>query len=205
MLPEWALYLGTLLMVWGVADYIRDIQRGRTRPNLVTWLLWSLAPLIAFGAMIGEGVGAAAVLTLMVGLCHLAVFIAGLRNGRFRPTRFDGWCLGMSLLALVVWQLTGSGLVGIGMSILADAIGAAPTFRKSVLDPLSESHKFFGLFAGSSVIALLTLEHWTLANSLFTIYLLVFYVALFTLVRFELGPRLRRRATRPLIGEADPA
>jgi hypothetical protein len=191
MLPDWIVYPGTLLIVVGAVLYIRDIFRGTVRPNLVTWFLWSLAPLIAFGAQIQDGVGAPAVLTLMVGLCPLAVFIAGFRKGSFRPTRFDWWCGGMSLVALVLWQITGSGLVGLGLSILADTFGAAPTIRKSYKEPSSESPLFFALFAVSAGITLATIDEWTALNAAFSLYILCLNVLLFVLIKFEAGLKLQ--------------
>lgn len=190
MLPSWLVYPGVLLIVWGAVGYIRDMHHGRVQPNLVTWFLWSLAPLIALGAQIKAGVGAEAALAAAVGLCPLAIFIVGLKQGRFKPQPFDWWCGGASLVALVLWQITGSGAVGVSLSILADALGAAPTLRKSYLDPRSESSAFFALFTISATITLLTITQWTLLHAAFSIYIFVLYVTLFVLVQFRIGERI---------------
>lgn len=199
MLPGWAAYLATLLIVWGAIGYIRDIRRGRVRPNLVTWFLWSLAPLIALAAQLREGVGAEVALTAAVGLCPFIVFLVGLKQGTFRPVRFDWWCGAMALVALVLWQITGSGVVGVGLSILADAFAAAPTLRKSYRSPGSESHSFFALFAISALITLMTITDWTIITTAFPLYIFVLYVILFALVRFRIGERLSKV---PLTSEA---
>lgn len=192
MLPSWLVYPGVLLIVWGAITYIRDIRRGEVQPNLVTWFLWSLAPLIALGAELRGGVGAEAALTAAVGLCPLAVFIAGLRQGTFKPVAFDWWCGGASLVALILWQLTGNGIVGVGLSILADALGAAPTLRKSYNDPASESATFFAFFALSAGITLLTLQAWSFLNAAFSVYIFMLYIVLFTFVRTRIGERWRK-------------
>lgn len=197
MLPGWLVYPGTLLLVWGAASYIRDIFAGRARPNLVTWFLWSLAPLVAFGAQMKDGVGAQAALTLMVGLCPLAVFVAGLKKGDFRPTRFDWYCGGASLIAFAAWQLTGSGAIGVCLSIAADGLGATPTLRKAYTEPRSESPFFFALFAISAAITLLTIEHWTVQTSAFSLYILLLYVTLYSLVKFRVG-ELYKNKTMPI-------
>jgi hypothetical protein len=190
MLPNWVAYLATLLIIWGTVGYIHDIRHGRVQPNLVTWFLWSLAPLIALAAQLQAGVGAEAALAAVVGLCPLVVFLAGLSQGTFRPKPFDWWCAAMSLIALILWQITGSGIIGVMLSIVADTFGAAPTLRKSYIDPDSESHSFFALFAVSALVTLLAITHWTMVSAAFPLYIFMLYAVLFVLVRFRIGKRL---------------
>lgn len=137
MLDEKFLHIAAILLAWGAYSYIRHVLRSDTRPNLVTWFLWTLAPMIVFAAQLRSGVCSVALFTLMVGLCPLAVLVAGLKKGNFRPTKFDLACGGMSLLALMLWQLTGSGLVAVGLSIVADGAAATPTITKAYRDPRS--------------------------------------------------------------------
>jgi hypothetical protein len=188
------MYLAVLLIVWGAYSYIKDMYHSTTKPNLVTWFLWSLAPMIAFAAQIQAEVGPAAFLTLMVGLCPLAVFIAGLRKGEFRPTGFDMLCGSASIVALVLWQLTGSGTVAVALSIVADSLAAAPTLIKAYKDPQSESPFLFILFAISAAISLLVLDTWNLETAGFSAYIFALYITLFTFVKFEPG----KRQTSPL-------
>lgn len=190
MLPGWLAYGATLLIIWGTIGYIRDIRRGSVRPNLVTWFLWSLAPLIALGAQLKAGVGAEVALAAAVGICPFIVFIVGLRQGVFRPQPFDWWCGALSLLALFLWQVTGSGVVGVALSILADTFGAAPTLRKSFTDPESESPTFFALFAISALITLATITQWTIINAAFAIYIFALYVTLFVFAKFKIGKQV---------------
>jgi len=187
MLDERFMYAAVLLIVWGAYSYIKDMFRSDTKPNLVTWFLWSLAPMIAFAAQLQADVGPAAFLTLMVGLCPLAVFIAGLRKGDFRPSRFDLLCGAASIVALVLWQLTGNGALAVMLSIAADGLAATPTLVKAYKDPDSESPFLFILFAISAAVTLLTLNAWSLEAAGFSAYILVLYATLFVFVKFELG------------------
>lgn len=205
MISEGFMYVAALLISYGTYSYIKDIYHGETRPNLVTWFLWTLAPMIAFAAQIQAGVGAAAVLTFMVGFCPLVVFVAGLRRGEFRPTRFDIICGTTSIIALLLWQLTGSGTLAVALSIIADSLAASPTVIKSYKQPRSESSFLFLLFAISATITLLTLDSWTIQNSGFSLYIFTLYVILFVLVKFELGykiSRVRMNVSRPEVEES---
>ena len=54
--PRFAI-LGALIVLTGNAAYARDTVRGETQPNRVSWMLWALAPMIAFAAQVAQGVG----------------------------------------------------------------------------------------------------------------------------------------------------
>jgi len=196
VLPGWCAYAGMIFISWGTLSYIRDIRRGTVQPNLVTWFLWSLAPLIALAAQLRSGGGTAVILTATVGFCPLMVFLYGLRRGSFRPTTFDWLCGLASLVALVLWQISGSGMIGVLFSIAADALGAIPTLRKTCSHPQSESPVFFGLFTISAVITLLTITEWSVTNAAFAVYIFVLYAVLYVLARYRLGLRVRRRFMR---------
>lgn len=195
MLDERFAYAGGLLLAWGAYHYIKDMYRSSTAPNLVTWFLWTLAPLIAFAAQIQAGVRSEAILTLMVGLCPLAVFVAGLKKGDFRPSRFDVVCGLSSILALILWQLTGNGTLAVMLSIVADGLAASPTLLKAYKEPDSESPFLFLLFAISAGLTMLTIDTWTVKNSAFSLYIFTLYVVLFTLVRFRMGQRFGPQET----------
>lgn len=199
--PRFAI-LGAVITVAGSASYARDTLRGRTQPNRVTWILWTVAPLIAFAAEVAQGVGLESLMTLAVGVGPLLVVIASFLDPRayYRLTRFDAICGALSVAALVAWGVTGRGNVAIVFSILADFFGLIPTLRKAYRDPESESASaFVGSFCGA-VITLLTVAVWTFANAGFPLYILAADVTLSTLI---LTPRRRAAGeqTRPRSAE----
>jgi hypothetical protein len=193
--PRFAI-LGALITVAGSASYARDTLRGRTQPNRVTWMLWTVAPLIAFAAEVAQGVGLASLLTLAVGVGPLLVVIASFLDPRayYRLTRFDGVCAGLSVAALVAWGLTGTGDVAIVFSILADLFGLIPTLRKARRDPASESASAFLASGCGSVITVITVpaHAWTFATVGFPLYILAADVTITWLI---LVPRHRRPAS----------
>jgi hypothetical protein len=185
--------LGALITVAGSASYARDTLRGRTQPNRVTWILWTIAPLIAFAAEVVQGVGLESLMTLAVGVGPLLVVIASFLDPRayYRLTRFDLICGALSVAALIAWGVTGTGDVAILFSILADLFGLIPTLRKAYRDPESESASAFVASACGAVITLLTVStgDWTFANVGFPLYILGADLTLSSLI---LIPRHRR-------------
>lgn len=183
-----------VLSLIGSGSYVRDVLRGRAKPNRVTWVLWALAPLIAFAAEIHAGVGLQSLLTFMAGFGPLLVVIASYvsRKAVWKLTKFDFVCGGLSLLGLVLWLLTRHGDIAIIFAIMADALAALPTLAKSYREPESETSFVFMMAIISSGLTLLTVQDWTIANAAFATYILLICVVFVLLIRFRLGRVLSR-------------
>ena len=186
MAPPQFVLLAAAFNLFGTSTYVMATLAGRTRPNRVTWLLWAVAPLVAFAAELSEGVGLRSIMTFMVGFGPLVVFLASLRNHelRWRITRLDMSCGAISIAALILWGITRTGTVAIALSILADLVAGIPTVAKAYRAPETEDHRAFLCAAISAGITLLTVTDWSFATVAFPVYILVFAGGLFVLVRF---------------------
>ncbi len=195
MINEKFVLLGAVLNLIGSTNYVWNTIKGKTRPNRVTWFLWALAPLIAFSAMIGEGVGLSSLMTFMVGFGPLMVFAASFVNRKsvWKLTRFDMLCGFLSLFGIGLWLITDDPNLAIAFSVLADGLALLPTLRKAWLDPESESWLIFLNGAISALITMLTFDKWTFAVAAFPVYIFVVCTVLFLTIRFRLGPTLSRR------------
>jgi hypothetical protein len=194
MLNQNFLWLVPVLSVIGSGSYCIEVLQGRARPNRVTWILWALAPLIAFAAEIHEGVGLQSILTFMAGFGPLMVVVASFatRKAVWKISQFDIICGVVSILGLILWLLTRHGNIAIVFSIVADFMAGVPTIIKAYHDPKSEHYVVFMFGIISSVITVLTIKNWTLANYGFPIYILGMCVLLMALVVSEVGLKLRR-------------
>lgn len=195
MISEKFVILGALIAFPGLLIYLWNTLKGKTKPNRVTWGLWTVAPLIAFAAQINEGVGLRALITFMAGFGPLLVFIASFINKKsvWKLGVFDYVCGVLSVLGLILWLLTSNGNLAIVFAILADGLAAAPTIVKSYKEPESESAWAFGLSAVSAIITLLTIDTWTFAFYGFPLYILVVCLLLFFLIQFKLGRKLTEK------------
>jgi len=196
MLNSNVLWAIPVLSLIGSGRYVFQVLKGKTKPNRVTWILWALAPLIAFAAEIHEGVGLQSVVTFMAGFSPLLIVIASFISARavWKLTGFDIVCGALSLLGLILWLLTRHSDIAIAFSIAADGLAGLPTLVKSYKEPETESYLVFLLASVSSALTLLTIDHWTFANYGFPLYLLVICIALVTLIKFRIGPRLSARS-----------
>jgi hypothetical protein len=194
--PRFTILAGAIAVV-SAAGYAVDTLRGRNQPNRVTWAMWTVVPMIAFAAQVSQGVGLQSVFTFAGGFGPLLVLIATFVNPKayWRLTSFDLVCGLMSLAALVLWAVTGRGLVALVLSVVADFFAAVPTIKKSYQVPVSESGYPFLLGVVAAGITLLTIKEWTLAKSAFAVYVLFADGVIAGLVLFPLARPTHRSRT----------
>ncbi len=181
--------LGAIIATMGSLSYLIDTIKGKVKPNRVSFLMWSLAPLIAFVAELKQGVGLQSLMTFEVGFFPLTIFIASFfnKNAKWKLTRFDLTCGVLSLIGLILWYITSSGNVAIVFSILADGLAALPTIVKSFNFPETESSWTYFTGTLSAAITLLTVKVWDLANAGFPLYILLVTLVISVLVQFKAG------------------
>jgi hypothetical protein len=191
VINEHFILFGALLNIIGSATYVWNTIKGKTKPNRVTWFLWALAPLIAFTAQVGEGVGLQVLMTFMVGFGPALIFITSFLNRKayWNITKLDVACGALSVLALILWRITGEGNIAIVLSIAADLLAGVPTLIKAYQEPETEHSTVFRNGAISAIITLLTIKSWTFANFGFALYILLICVVLYVLIQFKLGTR----------------
>ncbi len=192
-------YLAIALSALGATGYIRDTLRGLTAPNRVTWALWGLEGLLAFGVESQQNVGLARWMTLALGAVPVLVLAASFRdrNAVWRLGAFDIVCGVISVAGIVFWALVHEATVALVAFIAADQVAALPTFRKSWLAPESETHWVFFLGSANCVITVLTLTAFTTAGVLYPGVIAVSDLLLALLIAVRLGPRWRSSRQAP--------
>lgn len=192
MLNENFVIVGAIIGAIGSLSYLIDTVKGKVRPNKVSFLLWAIAPLIAFAAMIQKGVGIQALMTFSVGFLPLTIFVASFFNkkAQWKLGRFDLICGAFSVLGIIFWLITKEGNIAIAFSILADGMAALPTITKSYRFPETESGWPYLTGAISAGLTLLTITDWSFAQYGFPVYILIVCLIIFSLVHFKIGKRL---------------
>jgi len=192
MLPSYFVLIGTLIGAAGSVAYLIDTIKGKVKPNRVSFLLWSIAPFIAFAAQIKQDVGLEALMTFSTGFLPLMVLTGSFlnKNAEWKLTKFDLLCGLLSIVGLVLWQITKVGNVAIFFSILADTLAAIPTIVKAYKYPDTELAWPWISTSIGVVLTLLTLKELSFANSGFIIYIFFIDLIIFILVQFRIGERL---------------
>ena len=184
-LAHWLVVLSAGLSLSGSFAYIRDMFRGKSKPNLVTWGLWAFAPLIATGAALSASADIwATVRIFMSGFGPLLVFISAFLapQSYWKLSFFDYACGILSLVALVSWLGADSAMLAILLAAIADLLATFPTIIKAWKYPETETVYTYliGLFTASIVIPAIPV--WNIENSAFQIYVLIANASLFAIV-----------------------
>ena len=184
VLDERFVILGAVAAMVGVGRYVWATVAGEAKPNRVTWACWAFAPLLAFAAELQEGVGLRSVMTFVVGFGPLLILVASFLNHEayWRLGPFDLACGVLSIVALIGWAVTRSGVVAIVLALLADLVAGVPTFVKAWRHPQTEEPLLFALSIVNAGIALLTIDEWSTAEVAFPAYIAVIGVALTVVV-----------------------
>jgi len=171
---EYLVFVAALGSLLAASVYIRSMFRGQTKPNRITWLMWTIAPLVATAASVSSGVSWAVVPVFMSGFTPLIVFVASFFNKKayWKLSMFDYACGILSGLAIVLWLLTRNPNLAIIFAIISDALAAVPTLAKAWRDPETESAWPFIIGTFSPLASFLAASTWTFSELAFPTYLI---------------------------------
>ena len=183
---QYLVLIGAGVQLIGIAAYIKDMVRGGAKPNRVSWLMWTIAPMIATAAALTKGVTWAVLPVFMSGFGPLIVLVASFfsKDAYWKLETFDYLCGACSLLALILWAITQEPLVAIAFAILSDGFAAVPTILKAWKYPETESAAPYASGVFSAVTAFLAIQEWSVAEYAFPAYLVLVNVTIiFSIVR----------------------
>lgn len=172
---QYLVIIGAIVSLYGIASYIKETIKGNTKPNRITWLMWSIAPLIAAVAAFSDGVRWATLPVFIAGFGPLLVFLASFINKKsyWKLEKFDYLCGLCSFLALALWWITKEPIIAIVFAIASDAFAAIPTLIKSWKYPETETIDAYiaGLF--SALTSFAAIKMWNFAEVAFPVYLVI--------------------------------
>jgi hypothetical protein len=180
MNSELIAFIAVIIQLIGVSFYIRDMLRGKTKPNLVTWFIWALAPLIGSWLQWKAGARFSILPVFMAGFNPVLVIIIALliKEGYWKIKTFDVVCGALAIFALILWLITKNLSLSVLFAILSDGLASIPTLSKSWTNPETET---FTAYLGGIIANILGL--FLITNWIFPIYSLgVYFILMNTLI-----------------------
>lgn len=194
---EYLVFLGAAVQIWGIWAYAKDTFKGTTKPNRVTWFMWSLAPFIATAAALSDGVKWAALPVFMSGFGPFVIFLLSFvnKNSYWKLESFDWACGIFSLFALVLWWVTKDPTVAIAFAIASDASAAIPTIVKSWKSPETETVDAYTTGLVNALTGFAALSAWSFPQYAFPVYLVAMNSFItFVILRKKLFGGLTRKS-----------
>ena len=139
----------------------------------MTYLMWSIAPLIGASAAFSAGVTWATVPVFVCGLLPATIFVASYANPKsfWQLRSLDYACGFLSALALILWFVTKEPLVAVIFAIASDGFAAYPTLRKAWKYPESEYWPSYAASSLSALTSFMVAVHWDFMTLAFPTYL----------------------------------
>lgn len=172
--------MGMAVGAVGCLLYAGKVADGEAQPRLVTWLLWALAPPLAFAGQLIDGAGLAAAMTLGVGAGPAFILTVTLikGGGSWAADATERACLVLGALGLCGLLLVRAATFAVLVAVAVDVIASIPTVRQAWRNPHLESPWPYVTAAFNACIALLALPQHSIAKTTFPLYILLICVAL---------------------------
>ncbi len=165
--------VATYITIFAYLPYILSILKGTTKPNRTTWVVLFLIGLVSF--ITYKDIGATT--TLGVPLANvigpLIIFVLSIKFGEGWETLNDFKYLLISGVAIVLWQIYDSPLLGLIFNLFADFIAFIPTLKKSFFKPQTENTLTWCLFSFGGILNLLAIDKWIFSIIVYPLYILI--------------------------------
>lgn len=164
-------YTSGILMMLSVIPYAISIFKFQTKPQRMTWLIWSLLTLIALFSQWAEGGTWSLLLTVGDSLAIFIVFILSIKFGVGGFRKIDIISLAGAISSLILWYTTKEPAVALFLIIVTDFIGANLTIQKAWREPESENWLGWAMCGLGGLLGTLAVGEWNFILIIFPLYI----------------------------------
>ncbi len=180
MISEIAGYLSGIAILLSFIPYIKDIFKNKTKPERISWLIWSILGSISFFSQLEKGASDSLILTGAQTIGDLLIFILAIKHGVGGFLKRDVVALIGAGLGLFLWYLTKEAAVTLLIVIFIDAIGAVLTVIKSYEKPETETISAWILTFVGGALACIAVGSFNLILLVFPFYICLASLAILT-------------------------
>ena len=141
-------FLGGLAVAISLPAYViytRNIFKGKTRPQMYSWLIWGTLASVGFLGQVSSNAGPGAWVTGVTALSCLLIFSLAIFKGAHDLAKLDKVLLSVAVVAVAIRIFTHSPLVSSVMATLAGLVGFNLTIKKAYQKPYEETAISFAL------------------------------------------------------------
>jgi len=164
-------YLAALLSIFAVLPYIRDILKGKTKPERASWFIWTVLGSIAFFSQLAKGATNSLWMVGVSTLCVLIVSILSIKFGSGGFVKRDKISLVIAAIGILLWFFTKEAAIALYITIFIDLIGSFLTVVKSYEDPESETISTWIIACISGIFAALSVGEWSFILLVYPLYI----------------------------------
>lgn len=170
-----------ILALGSFIPYFTTTLAGKTKPNRVTWWIWTLQGWILTSTYYLAGGEHNIWLPLADTVLITIIAILSLRYGTSGHSILDTISLVGALGCIAVWLAFGSPLTTLYFGIFVSIIGAVPTIIKTYREPDTESRLAWGTFSVAATLNIFALPTLFSPETVYPFYLLAINGLIFLL------------------------
>ena len=169
--------LSSALTAAAALPYILDIVRGRARPRIASWGIWTVVQAIGAASAFAAWQLPGACYTLLCAVGCAAVVFLGWRHGSREFGRLDAVCVtlaaeGVALLAVASWMPRLIPMSwAVTVSVATDFLAYLPTFHHAWRRPSEEPWLPYAMFGAAAALVLFVADFRVLAGVIYPTYL----------------------------------
>lgn len=167
-------FLAAAIPLGGIIPYLINIVKGKTKPNIVTWLTWSLINGINAAAAFSDGAWQTAAYSTAGFVATASVVAFGLKFGKPKYTKLDITCQVLALCGIPLWLLTSEPALAVILVMIVDFIGGLPTLVHAWKKPFEETLTTFALSGLGGLIVLISLTRFDVVAITMPLYIFLF-------------------------------
>jgi hypothetical protein len=156
--------VGATIGAAGAIPYILDTIKGKTHPNIVTWVTYTIINTVSMIAAYQSGAIQTAIFGAFGVLAVSSIAVVGIKHGVRKYTAFDIACQILAIAGIIAWRLTGEPAVAVSIMLAVFAIASAPTWRHAWLQPFAETWEGFFIGIVGTVITLASLADFNFVS-----------------------------------------
>lgn len=154
--------------------YIVSILRNESKPNRVSWFVWSFVGLVSAISYYFSGTHNTIWVPFVEFIGPLIIAILAIKYGEGGlKDKTDLLCLLGAFISIILWIIFDSPVIALIFNLAVDAFALIPTIKKSYKRP--EGENFWAWFGTGTadVINLFAIEKFTLGILIYPVYMLV--------------------------------
>ena len=159
--------IAAIISIFCYLPYIVTTIQGKTKPNIATWLTWTILSIVVTATMFAERSFNTLWVPLIGAFGQGIIALLALKQGKGNWSNFDLICLFFVGLGLAFWWHYDEPMIALTMALTVDLVGVLPTFKKSYEEPESENMLTWVLYLISSIFLIFSVKTWNANDSLF--------------------------------------
>ena len=181
MESEFLALLAGVIGLLAFVPYIDSTIKGKNRPHRATWFVWMIVGATNAAGYYFSGGESTIWLLLAYLLGPLAVTIVSIKCGVGGWSNSDRICLLGACCSLMIWWTTGSPVLALITSILADAFGWFPSVIKTWKDPGSEDRLAWTIFLIADLLNVFAISVWVPGAMIYNAYVIFMAITMIAL------------------------